>query len=393
MIHRVVILGGHIQALGLARQVAAKSIEVVLLVDTRYAVAKYSKAVHKTYIYHGITELEKKVEALCLPQKGCLLFPTNDEMVEFLAGHYADYQQRFELGIPRPETVALFNDKRKAYQFAESHHIPCPECWYPNTLDEVKAIAETLPYPVVVKPAIMYSFHTTFGKKAFRCDNAEQLLAIYKRIADADYPLEKVLIQEFLSGGPQYLFSYGVMAENGTPVASLIANRIRQNPMDFGNSTTFAITCNVPEIVCQSEQLLRLVNYWGMGEVEWMFDPVSGQYKFLEINTRAWKWHTMSNQLGFSFIGAMIDTLNEREIKKEEEFQLVDSTMQARVGWAERLTDWTVIAREILHHRMKLTTALQTYKIRKENAVWSWYDPLPGIMYILLSPILYVLRY
>lgn len=393
MIHRVVILGGHIQALGLARQVAAKSIEVVLLVDTRYAVAKYSKAVHKTYIYHGITELEKKVEALCLPQKGCLLFPTNDEMVEFLAGHYADYQQRFELGIPRPETVALFNDKRNAYRFAESHNIPSPECWYPDTLEEVEAIASALPYPVVVKPAIMYSFHTTFGKKAFRCDNAEQLLAIYQRIAAADYPLEKVLIQEFLSGGPQYLFSYGVMAEDGTPVVSLVANRIRQNPMDFGNSTTFAVTCHVPQIAYQSEQLLHLTDYWGMGEIEWMFDPKSGQYKFLEINTRAWKWHTMSNQLGFSFIGAMIDTLHEREIKKEEEFQLVDSTMQARVGWAERLTDWTVIAREILHHRMKLTTALQTYKIRKENAVWSWYDPLPGIMYILLSPILYVLRY
>ena len=393
MIHRVVILGGHIQALGLARQVAAKSIEVVLLVDTRYAVAKYSKAVHKTYIYHGITELEKKVEALCLPQKGCLLFPTNDEMVELLAGHYADYQQRFELGIPRPETVALFNDKRNAYRFAESHNIPSPECWYPDTLEEVEAIASALPYPVVVKPAIMYSFHTTFGKKAFRCDNAEQLLAIYRRIAAADYPLEKVLIQEFLSGGPQYLFSYGVMAEDGTPVVSLVANRIRQNPMDFGNSTTFAVTCHVPQIAYQSEQLLHLTDYWGMGEIEWMFDPKSGQYKFLEINTRAWKWHTMSNQLGFSFIGAMIDTLHEREIKKEEEFQLVDSTMQARVGWAERLTDWTVIAREILHHRMKLTTALQTYKIRKENAVWSWYDPLPGIMYILLSPILYVLRY
>ena len=389
MIHRVVILGGHIQALGLARQVAAKSIEVVLLVDTRYAVAKYSKAVHKTYIYHSTTELEQWIETLCLLDKECLLFPTNDEMVEFLATHYADYQQRFALGIPNPETVDLFNDKRKAYQFAESHHIPCPECWYPNTIAEVEALAPTLPYPVVVKPAIMYSFHTTFGKKAFRCDNAEQLLAIYKRIADADYPLEKVLIQEFLSGGPQYLFSYGVMAENGTPIASLIANRIRQNPMDFGNSTTFAVTCNVPDIARQSEQLLHLVNYWGMGEVEWMFDPESRQYKFLEINTRAWKWHTISNQLGFSFIGTMIDVLNGNEMDCEKQ----SAVATHQVGWVERLTDWTVIAKEILRCRMKLSSAVHTYKIQKENAVWSFRDPLPGIMYILLSPILYILRY
>jgi len=389
MIHRVVILGGHIQALGLARQVAAKSIEVVLLVDTRYAVAKYSKAVHKTHIYHNITELEHRIEKLCLPQKGCLLFPTNDEMVEFLSQRYADYQQRFALGIPDSETVALFNDKRKAYQFAENHHIPCPQCWYPDTMDEVKAIAAILPYPVVVKPAIMYTFHTTFGKKAFRCDDAEQLLTIYKRIANADYPLEKVLIQEFLSGGPQYLFSYGVMVKDGIPVASLIANRIRQNPMDFGNSTTFAVTCDVPDIARQSEQLLRLVNYWGMGEVEWMFDPKSGQYKFLEINTRAWKWHTISNQLGFSFIGTMIDVLNGNEVNREK----LSSAAPNQVGWVERLTDWTVITKEVFHHRMSLSSAIQTYKIPKENAVWSFRDPLPGIMYILLSPILYILRY
>lgn len=389
MIHRIVILGGHIQALGLARQVAAKSIEVVLLVDTRYAVAKYSKAVHRTHIYHDTKELEQWMDTLCLPQKGCLLFPTNDEMVEFLSQRYADYQQRFALGIPAPETVALFNDKRKAYQFAETHHIPCPECWYPNTLDEVKAIADALPYPVVVKPAIMYTFHTTFGKKAFRCDNAEQLLAIYKRIADADYPLEKVLIQEFLSGGPQYLFSYGVMAKDGIPVASLVANRIRQNPMDFGNSTTFAVTCNIPDIARQSEQLLRLVNYWGMGEIEWMFDPKSGQYKFLEINTRAWKWHTISNQLGFSFIGAMIDVLNGNETYREKTPIMAAN----KVGWVERLTDWTVIMKEVLHHRMRLSSAVQPYKLPKENAVWSFHDPLPGIMYILLSPILYILRY
>ncbi len=389
MIHRVVILGGHIQALGLARQVAAESIEVVLLVDTRYAVAKYSKAVHKTHIYHGTKELEQWIDTLCLPQKGCLLFPTNDEMVEFLSQRYADYQQRFALGIPAPETVALFNDKRKAYQFAETYHIPCPECWYPDTIDEVKAIAATLPYPVVVKPAIMYTFHTTFGKKAFRCDNTEQLLAIYKRIADANYPLEKVLIQEFLSGGPQYLFSYGVMAKDGIPVASLVANRIRQNPMDFGNSTTFAVTCNVPDIARQSEQLLRLVNYWGMGEIEWMFDPKSGQYKFLEINTRAWKWHTISNQLGFSFIGTMIDMLNGNGINREEP----SSALANQVGWVERLTDWTVIMKEVLHHRMRLSSAIQTYKLPKEYAVWSFRDPLPCIMYILLSPILYILRY
>ena len=176
-----------------------------------------------------------------------------------------------------------------------------------------------------------------------------------------------------------------MFAVDGDSKVSLIANRIRQNPMDFGNSTTFAITCNVPQIELLSRQLLHMVQYFGLGEVEWMYDPMTEEYKFLEINTRAWKWHTISNQLGFSFIGAMIDHYNGVSIESP-----VNTTT---VGWVERLTDWTISIKEILHGKTRFSLIKQSYKIKKENAVWRWTDPLPGIMYMLMAPILYIRRY
>lgn len=389
MIQRIVILGGHIQALGLARQVTAKGREVILLVDDVCSVARFSRSVSKTVVYHSLEELAYTVESLVLPHKGTLLFPTNDEYVEWLCAHYAEYKERFALGVPEPEVIELFNNKRTAYKYAAAHKVPCPNCWYPDSLAEVEALSSSLPYPVVVKPAIMYSFHATFGKKAFRCNNTAELMRVYRRIADANYPLGSVLIQEFLAGGPKHLYSYGVMAADGQVLASIQANRIRQNPMDFGNSTTFAVTCNVPEIEEQSLNLLAQTKYFGLGEVEWMWDEKSQQYKFLEINTRAWKWHTLSNMIGFSFIGAMIDWFDNK-------FEITNykSEMGSTIfSWAEHLTDWTVVAKEILRGQMKLTDVIKSYKIPHENAVWRWSDPLPGIMYILLSPILYVKRH
>ena len=384
MIQRVVIFGGHIQALGLARQVAAHrrglvignrklvigeqepKIEVVIVTDDGCSVARFSRAVDRTII-EPIGNWSLVIGDLELPEKGTMLFPTNDEAVEMLCGRYDQYKERFALGVPSPEVIELFNNKRTAYRYATTHKVPCPECWYPNTLAEVETLSSSLPYPVVVKPAIMYSFHATFGKKAFRCDNAEELMVIYQRIADADYPLESILIQEFLSGGPKHLYSYGVMAADGKPLVSIQANRIRQNPMDFGNSTTFAVTCDIPAIETLSGSLLAETKYFGLGEVEWMWDEKAQQYKFLEINTRAWKWHTISNQLGFSFIGAMIDWFDGvvthdgvKELKSE------------RVAWVERLTDWTVVAKEILHGRMKLRDVMRSYNIPHESAVWSW---------------------
>ena len=192
MIRRVVIFGGHIQALGLARQVASltNEREVILIVDDGCSVARFSCSVNRTIVYRSMDEVAQIIENLELPDKGTLLFPTNDEAVEWLCVHYDEYKARFALGVPEPEVIELFNNKRAAYQYAVVHNVPCPKCWYPDTLDEVEALSGKLPYPVVVKPAVMYSFHATFGKKAFRCDNAEELMSMYKRIADAQYPLE-----------------------------------------------------------------------------------------------------------------------------------------------------------------------------------------------------------
>lgn len=387
MIQRVVIFGGHIQALGLVRQVAERNLEVVLIAEDEYQVARYSRAVSKTYVCSAIGEQLKIIDELVLPDKGTMLFPTNDEAVEMLCGRYEEYKERFVLGVPEPKVIELFNDKRRAYRFAEASGVHCPKCWYPDTMEEVEALSKELPYPVVVKPAVMYSFHATFGKKAFRCDDAASLKATYMRIAAKGYPLETLVVQEFLDGGAKNLYSCGVMAAGGEIVVSMQANRIRQNPMDFGNSTTYAISCFVPEIQEQTEALLRMTGYSGVGEVEWMWDAKAHQYKFLEINTRAWKWHTISNQLNFSFIGKLIDYYNG------ERLAVSDYRDAKQVAWCERLTDWTVIAKEILHGRMTLKEVCASYKIKHESAVWSWRDPLPAMMYILLSPILYVKRH
>ena len=395
MVKRVVIFGGHIQALGLARQIAEKGKEVVLVVEDGCSVARFSRAVDRTIICHnGIVDWSKAISDMELPEKGTLLFPTNDEAVEWLCAHYDEYKTRFALGVPEPKVIELFNNKRAAYQYAAAHKVPCPECWYPDTLEDVEVLSKELSYPVVVKPAVMYSFHATFGKKAFRCDDAASLKATYSRIAAKGYPLETLVVQEFLDGGAKNLYSCGVMAAGGEIIVSMQANRIRQNPMDFGNSTTYAISCFVPEIQEQTEALLRMVGYRGVGEVEWMWDAKSKTYKFLEINTRAWKWHTISNQLNFSFIGELINSFDIGDWRlKIGDLKRNIHADEKQVAWCERLTDWTVVAKEIVHGRMTLKEVCASYKIKHESAVWSWRDPLPAIMYVLLSPILYVKRH
>lgn len=382
MIKQVIILGGHIQALGLARQTAKLGIPVILFIEDGYSVARYSRAVHKTVVFRAIDKLP-----LCLKQyedTDTMLFPTADDYVEYLAEHYNELSKHFYVAIPDPETVALFGDKRKTYQFAEKLGIAHPHSWYPETLKDVEEIAKQTSYPIVVKPAVMYSFHKLFGKKAFRCDTKDELISKCEEI-NKKMPVSAIVIQEYLAGGAKTLYSFGTYAVNGEPKAWIMANRIRQNPMDFGNSTTFALTCNIPEIEKSARTILKQTKYTGLAEVEFMYDERTRAYKFLEINTRAWKWHSISMGLGFGFLSEWIHYLNGEKGDFCHE--------HSQMAWVERLTDFTIILKERIKGRMKLSDAVKSYKRKKVSAVWSWCDPIPAVMYLLLSPILYIKRY
>lgn len=163
-----------------------------------------------------------------------MLFPTTDDYVDYLAEHYNELSKHFYVAIPNPETVALFGDKRITYQFAEKKGIAHPQSWYPESLKDVEEIAKQTSYPIVVKPAVMYSFHKLFGKKAFRCNTKDELIRKCEEINEK-MPISAIVIQEFLAGGAKTLYSYGAFAVDGEPKAWIMANRIRQNPMDFGN--------------------------------------------------------------------------------------------------------------------------------------------------------------
>lgn len=176
MIKNVIILGGHIQALGLARQAHSIGVRVVLLLQDGFSVARFSNAVDKVVI---CTELKKLKEAIQpFAGKQTLLFPTSDEYIEFLTDNYYELTEQYVLGIPKPECVEIFADKRETYPFAERNGIPHPLSWYPNDMNDVRLIAEAMNTPLIIKPGIMYSFHKMFGKKAFKCDTPEELISM-----------------------------------------------------------------------------------------------------------------------------------------------------------------------------------------------------------------------
>ena len=383
MISTAIILGEHIQALGLVRQAHSLGLTVILAVKSRCSVARFSNSIDRILYYSDDDSLTNTL--LEFKDSDAILFPTSDDLIEYLDNKREEFDGHFTIGIPDNKCIQLFTNKRNSYRFCEEEGIPHPKSYYPNTIEDASLIAETLQYPVIIKPAVMYRFHALTRKKAILCNDKDELIRGLKEL-DKDIPVQELIIQEFLKGGAPSLYSYGAFAVDGEPKCWIMANRIRQNPMDFGNSTTFAISCNIPEIEESARRLLKLTNYTGLAEVEFMFDAVSNSFKFLEINTRAWKWHTISKSRGFGFFSEMLRYLNDQPSEYNPD-------NNNTVAWVEKLTDTAIILKESLKGRMNPRDAFSSYRIPKTRAVWDKKDPLPAIMYVLLSPILFFARH
>ena len=63
-----------------------------------------------------------------------------------------------------------------------------------------------------------------------------------------------------------------------------------------------------------------------------------------------------------------------------------------KTAWVERLTDFSVIVKEVIKGNLNMREIYNSYKIEKEYAVWSSKDKLPFFMYVLMSPLLFFKR-
>lgn len=373
------ILGNHIQALGLARMAASIGLRVTVFNDYAASVARFSRACQSFVQFRDADHLLQLLLAENGP-KDTLLIATNDQWVGLMSNHYEALNERYYLAIPDPESVQVCFNKRATYRRAAELGISIPETHFPDTLEELKGLAKKIAYPTILKPAVMYKFHNATGKKVFFCQNEAELISNYQEILKI-IPADEVIVQQFLRGGAKSLYSFGSFFAAGEAHGSLIANRVRQKPMDFGVSTCFAHTVLNSEIEQLATRLLKAIDYFGMSEVEFMYDERTEQYYLLEINPRAWKWHSIANKLGINLLEMMVRFVDGQPVEQK-------ANRQEGVAWIERLTDTYVVLGEVLKGRMALSEYWKSLRMPKESAAWSWKDPLPGIMYILMAPYL-----
>ena len=385
-----VVIGGHVQGLGIVRMLGFQKIPVVLMDVTSYNIGRFSKYCSKFIkMPADIFESEQK---FCdfLKEKSrqynlqdWLLFPTDDQTVAYLSRNKRELSNYYAIWTPAWNVVVQCYNKKLTYSLAKKIGLPIPESHFPDDLTDVRALNDGLQYPVIIKPAVMHTFYAKTGSKAVLVHNREELEEQYRKVTEVISPSE-IIIQEIISGSPENLYSCGSFFKDGDMVASITGRRSRQIPMDFGKASTFVELVDIAEIRTLSLKLLDALGYYGLSEVEFKYDVRDGTFKLLEINPRTWKWHSIALLSGLNLPHLLYCDMNGEDCCSELKCPNTESDGK----WIDEYTDLYVSMKEMLQGRMTTRQYVRTVTGKKVFGALSSEDPLPFVAETLMIPVL-----
>jgi predicted ATP-grasp superfamily ATP-dependent carboligase len=378
-------VGGDYQGLGIVRSLGRRKVPVCVI-EHEPSISGFSRYATHSVRVDSLRDERQTVDTLLeighrLGLKGWVLYPTRDETVAAFARYHPLLKDFFRLPTQDWNTVQWAWDKRNTYRRANELGIPTPRTWYPNSVEELEQILANPPF--ALKPAVKEHFFYATKAKAWRANSRDELQQLFERAAAIVGPGE-VMIQDLIPGGGSQQFAYCAFFKEGRAIGKMVVRRTRQHPPEFGRASTFVETIDLPQLEELSERFLRSIGYYGLVELEYKLDPRDGQYKLLDFNSRTWGYHSMGPAAGVDFPYLLFaDQMGER-------VRLCRG--RAGVRWIRLTTDLPTAAMEILKRRQDLWRYVQSLWGIDSEAVFSWKDPLPGLVELALVPYLAMTR-
>lgn len=380
-----VVVGGDYQGLAIARSVGRQGAPVCVI-DDELSIARFSRYVDRYLRVRDLRDEARCVGALLgvghkLGLDGWVVFPTREETVAACSRHRAELSRLYRIPTPGWEAVQWAWDKRNTYGRARALGIPTPRTWQPSDPSELPALARHL--PLVIKPAIKENFFYETGAKAWRADTLDELLQAFEEAAAITDPGE-ILVQELLPGTGRDRVAYCAFFKDGRPLASMTVRRLRQHPPQFGRASTLVETVELPELEDPSTMFLSDIDYYGLVELEYMFDPRDQIYKLLDVNARTWGYHSLGAAAGVDFPALLFAD------QMGEEPPLATQRASAGVRWIRLLTDTPTALREVAAGNLGPRDYLRSLRGLDTEAVLARDDPLPFVAEAALLPYLMV---
>jgi len=366
------VLGGDYRGLGIVRSLGRHGI-AVWVVHGQDRIACASRYARRSVRRPAGSEDAQVAHLLRLAaEEGldrCVLFPTDEETAWIVSRHHDELASHYRFTTSPWKRHQLAADKQLAHRCADALDLDVPRTWFPSSRADVEAL--DVDFPVIIKPAVRLAFNSLTHAKAWRVDDRAALIERYDAAAGM-VGSDDVLVQELIPGGGEHQLSFAAACRDGEPVVYATARRTRQYPVDFGRASTFVETVDRPDVLKPAFRLLEELRLDGLVEVELKEDPRDGRLKILDVNARAWGWHSIGAAAGADFAWAAWRIALDLPVRP--------SVGRPGVRWVRLAIDLPISVGEILAGRLSLRAYLRSLRPPLTGPMAALDDPLPALL-------------
>lgn len=257
----------------------------------------------------------------------------------FLSENAAFAQAVEDVGLifigPKPEAISLLGDKVEARKVAKRAGVPTVP-GSDGRIDDLAtacAIVEGIGFPVMIKAAaggggrgIRIAETMADFERHFPQASAEALAAF----GDGGLYVEKIITRarhvevQILGDGEDAIHCFE---------RECSLQRRRQKVWE--EAPSFRLPDDVRQELCASAvALAREVNYRGAGTVEYLYDETSGEFYFIEVNTRIQVEHPVTEMItGIDLVQEMIKVAGGAKLSvRQEDIRVTGHAIECRIN-------------------------------------------------------------
>jgi predicted ATP-grasp superfamily ATP-dependent carboligase len=294
---RLVILGGSITALAIAREAYGLGLRPVI-VDSKSGIAHRSSLVERASLPEGNeADILSRVCALGGPD-ACLI-SSADSWLRFIERNREALDRAFRSVLhPSNEVLDICLSKAAFADWCLANRFDAPRYCRGDDARCLNGIR----YPVLVRPAETLHHHSRSGiPKAVEARSPEELGTLLERFRVAG---AAALVAESLLG--QRLIQYSVpFARRGTEIVSFVAQKVRP-PADWCSTGTCVELSPNAEVEALARRSVEALDYFGIGEVEILHSPDGERSYLIEINARPWVQYSLATASGHNFLDFLL---------------------------------------------------------------------------------------
>jgi predicted ATP-grasp superfamily ATP-dependent carboligase len=297
----LVLDGATYTSLAIVRSLGAHGVRVAVASDTRWACAAASKHCHHAMRHAPLDQPDAVAQTLvdyARRTRGVVIMTYGERSLRFLYR----WRQALEeagacLAVPPEDAFSSANDKAETLRRAQRLGVPIPPSYFPESPDEVEAIAESIRYPAVVKPRRSVddaNHHFRATPRVRYARTAAELRLACSRVGFGVPPV----VQEFVPGDG---VAVSLLCENGAPLMRFAHRRIR-DVVPTGSGSALRESIAYPaDLGAYAERLAADLAWTGPMMVEFRLDRRSGRKYLMEVNGRFWGSLQLAIDAGLDF--------------------------------------------------------------------------------------------